>query len=59
MSVINPKQEFVIVELERTRWFLGQLDLTADETAGLEIQQAYNSVLRVIECLKRSKRETG
>lgn len=41
--VIDPTQLFVLVELERIRWFLGQLDLTKTD-AGEEIQDAYNSV---------------
>lgn len=54
--VIDPTQPFAIFELERVKFFLGQLDLTKNEKAGLEIQEAYNSVENAISFLTRKQK---
>ncbi len=53
--VINPKEPFAIVELERIKWFLGNLDLTKNENAGVCIQDAYNSIAEALKHLRKGK----
>jgi hypothetical protein len=54
--VIDPTLEFALVELERIKWFLGNIDLTKNEAAGCAIQDAYTSVIKAIAALRRSQR---
>jgi hypothetical protein len=49
--VIDPTQPFAILELERIKFFLGNLDLTKNQKAGLEIQEAYNAIENTISFL--------
>lgn len=53
--IINPTEKFVIVELERIKWFLGQIDLTKNEDAGNEIQDAYNGVSNAIRSIRNGE----
>lgn len=55
--VIDPTQEYAIVELHRIKWFLGNIDLTKNENAGEEIQNAYNNIRSAIAFLQ-SKRKS-
>lgn len=49
---IDPTQPFAIVELERIKWFLGNLDLTKNEDAGNAIQEAHARVSDAIKHLR-------
>lgn len=51
---IDPTELFVIVELERIKWFLSKLDLTKDDSAGEKIQEAYTQIDLAIKYLKRA-----
>ena len=51
--VINPKEPFALIELERIKWFLGQLDLTKSDDAGSAIQDAYEAVNLALKHLRK------
>lgn len=53
---IDPTEEFALVELERMKWFLGSIDLTKDEVAGIAIQDAYGSIGEAIKQYRRTKK---
>jgi hypothetical protein len=50
--VIDPTEEFALVELERIKWFLSNVDLTKNEDAGSDIQDAYNSIADALRRLR-------
>ncbi len=54
MMVIDPTQQFALVELERIKWFLSNIDLTKNEEAGDAIQDAYTMISLVIRTLRKS-----
>lgn len=51
--VINPTEKFVLVELKRMKWFLGQIDLTKNPNAGNAIQDAHNSISDALRLLRK------
>lgn len=53
--VIDPTEEFALVELERMKWFLGSIDLTKDEVAGIAIQDAHGAIGEAIKQYRRTK----
>jgi len=54
--IIDPSDKYARFELERIKWFLGNVDLTVKDDFGLHIQDAYNAVTKALDSLpKKSK----
>lgn len=51
--IIDPTEDFVILELEKMKWFLGKIDLTKNATVGMEIQNAFTSVSEALKLIRK------